>query len=279
MDRTFSPSEFAERSFFKKYRKALWIPFIAALKTYRLIEAGDRIAVCISGGKDSMLLALLLRALQKHSDVPFSLRYLAMDPGYAPENRKKLEENAAHLEVPLEIFETNIFTVTGRTEKNPCYLCARMRRGFLYRHAQDLGCNKIALGHHMDDAVETVLLSTFYSSQLQGMPPKLKSRHFPGMELIRPLYCIREDAIRAWARYNGLTFLNCACAMEQRADASSKRQEIKRLLSELSKQNPQIVENIFRSTHAANLNTLPGWKQDGVLHSFLELFDNALSTE
>ena len=212
MSRELTPQEAAERSLIKKYRKELWNPFIAAVKRYELIAPGDRIAVCISGGKDSMVLAKLMQELQRHTEQPFELVFLVMDPGYAPANRALIEENAARLGIPITVFRSDIFDVAYQVEKNPCYLCARMRRGFLYSKAQELGCNKIALGHHLSDVLETTLLGLFYGAQLQTMPPKLRSRNFPGMELIRPLYCVHEDAIIAWKNYNGLRFLQCAAS-------------------------------------------------------------------
>ena len=220
MSRELTPQETAERSLIKTYRKTLWNPFIAAVKRYEQLSPGDRIAVCISGGKDSMVLAKLMQELQRHTDQPFSLVFLAMDPGYNPANRQLLEANAERLGVPLTVFESGIFDVTTQVEKNPCYLCARMRRGSLYAQAQKLGCNKIALGHHFSDVIETTLLGLFYGAQLQAMPPKLHSKNFPGMELIRPLYCVHEDAIVAWKNYNHLRFLQCACRFTEARDAS-----------------------------------------------------------
>ena len=264
-----------ERSISKKYRDEIWRPFIAAVKRYELVSEGDKIAVCISGGKDSMLLAKLMQMLQRFSEVPFELVFLVMDPGYAPENRRKIEENAALLQLPVEIFETDIFDVTGSVEKNPCYLCARMRRGHLYSRAQALGCNKIALGHHFNDVIETTVMALFYGAQLQGMMPKLHSTNFPGMELIRPLYCVHEDDIRAWARYNGLSLLQCACRLtEAIAEADgpgpSKRQEIKQLLKTLRRDNPDIEKSVFSAIHAVCLDTFPAWKHRGTEHTFLE---------
>ena len=235
--------------------------------------------MCISGGKDSMLLAKLMQQLQRHSEVPFELVFLVMDPGYNPVNRQKIESNAELLHIPLTIFESDIFEVASSTEKNPCYLCARMRRGNLYHQAQELGCNKIALGHHFSDVIETTLIGMFYGSQLQGMMPKLHSTNFPGMQLIRPMYCIHEDAILAWKQYNNLEFIQCACRMTEKIDASgdgigpSKRQEIKLLLRELRKTNPNIEKSIFNSIHAVCLDTMPGYKTGGVAHSFLERYD------
>lgn len=277
MARELTPRERIERSIIKTYRKTLWNPFIAAVKRYELIAPGDRIAVCISGGKDSMLLALLMRLLARVSDCPFSLEYLVMDPGYAPENRRRIEENAALLELPIRVFESDIFAVTDRVTDNPCYLCARMRRGFLYSHAREIGCNKIALGHHMSDVIETTLMGMMYGAQLQGMLPRLRSRNFPGMELIRPLYCILEDDILAWQRHNDLRFIACACRMTERIAAAgggdthpSKRQETKELIRALRRVNPQIDGNLFRSIHNVGLDTFVGYKTGGVSHSFLE---------
>ena len=275
MRRELSPHEQAERSIIKKYRRELWGPFIAALKRYRLVESGDRIAVCISGGKDSMLLAKLMQLLERVSDVPFKPKFLVMDPGYNRENRKRIEDNAALLHIPISVFETNIFDVANNTEKNPCYLCARMRRGYLYRFAKDMGCNKIALGHHFNDVVETTLLGMFYGGQLQGMMPKLKSRNFPGMELIRPMYCIREQDIISWRRYNNLEFIQCACRFTENAacdTGSSKRKEIKALLQNLQKQDPDIEKRIFNSIHSVCLDTFPGYIEGGEEHSFLERY-------
>ena len=201
MSRELTPQETAERSLIKTYRKSIWNPFIAAVKRYELIEPGDRIAVCISGGKDSVILAKLMQELQRHTSQPFELVFMVMDPGYKSENRKLIEDNAALLGIPITIFDSDIFDVTVSVEKNPCYLCARMRRGFLYAKAQELGCNKIALGHHFSDVIETTVMGLFYGGQLQAMPPKLRSKNFPGMELIRPLYCVHEDAIIAWKNY------------------------------------------------------------------------------
>ena len=279
MSKQLTPCQMVERSIIKKFRKTIWNPFILAVKRYELIQQGDRIAVCISGGKDSMLLAKLMQQLQRHSEVPFELVFLVMDPGYNPVNRQKIESNAELLHIPLTIFESDIFEVASSTEKNPCYLCARMRRGTLYHQAQELGCNKLALGHHFSDVIETTLIGMFYGSQLQGMMPKLHSTNFPGMQLIRPMYCIHEDAILAWKQYNNLEFIQCACRMTEKIDASgdgigpSKRQEIKLLLRELRKTNPNIEKSIFNSIHAVCLDTMPGYKTGGVAHSFLERYD------
>ncbi len=276
MRRALSDVQLIERSIQKKYRKELWTPFVAAVKRYELVQAGDRVAVCISGGKDSMLLAVLTRLLQRHSDVPFEARYLVMDPGYSPENRRRIEQNAARLGIPVEIFETDIFDAANRVEKNPCYLCARMRRGHLYSRAQALGCNKIALGHHFNDVIETTVMGMLYGAQLQGMMPKLHSANFQGMQLIRPLYCVHEDDIIAWARYNGLAFLRCACRFTEGAAGGavdSKRQEVKRLLRDLRRDNPDVEKSVFNAVHAVSLDTFPGWKTRGEAHSFLEWYD------
>ena len=275
MARELSRAEQIERSIIKTYHKQLWTPFINALKQYELIAPGDKIAVCISGGKDSMLLAKLMQQLHRHSDVPFELEYLVMDPGYAPANRAKIEENAEILGVPVTIFESDIFAVANGTEKNPCYLCARMRRGALYAKAQELGCNKIALGHHRDDVIETTVMAMFYGAQLQGMMPKLHSTNFPGMELIRPLYCVREEDIIAWAKHNELEFLQCACRFTERTataghETESKRREVKALIRRLRETNPDLESNIFHAIHAVNLDMFPGWKTKGEKHSFLE---------
>lgn len=279
MERQMDECQKIERSIIKKYRKQLWTPFIVAVKRYELIQAGDKIAVCISGGKDSMLMAKLMQELQRHSEVPYELEFLVMDPGYNTRNRQKIESNAALMNIPITVFETNIFDVANQAEKNPCYLCARMRRGHLYKKAQQLGCNKIALGHHFNDVIETTVMSMFYGSQLQAMPPKLHSTNFPGMTLIRPLYCIREEDILAWCRYNNLEFIQCACRMTENmtvsacGNSSSKRQETKLLLRQLRQTNPNIENSIFRSIHAVALDTMPGFKSEGQEHSFLERFD------
>ena len=276
MGRELKKHEIVERSIIKKYRKQIWNPFLIALKEYKLVNAGDKIAVCISGGKDSMLMAKLLQELHKYSEVPFELVYLVMDPGYNEANRKQIEYNAELLNIPITVFETNIFDVTSKTEKSPCYLCARMRRGHLYKKAQDLGCNKIALGHHFNDVIETTLLGMFYGSQLQSMPPKLHSTNFEGMELIRPMYCITESAIIKWRNYNNLEFLQCACRFTENCEngtGESKRQEIKALIAELKKTNPNIEKSIFNSIHSVCLDTMVGYKSKGVEHSFLDDYE------
>jgi len=280
MSRELTPSQLVERSIIKKYRKELWNPFIAAVKRYELIKAGDRIAVCISGGKDSMLLAKLIQELLRHTEVPFEAVYLVMDPGYSPANRERIESNAALLGIPVTIFETDIFAAADSVQDNPCYLCARMRRGYLYKKAQELGCNKIALGHHLNDVIETTVMAMFYGAQLQGMMPKLHSTNFPGMELIRPLYCVREDDIIAWCRYNSLSFIRCACRLTERSEAApdgiggSKRKETKELIRALRERNPDIEKSIFSAIHSVTLDTFPRWKTRGQEHSFLEDYDS-----
>ena len=275
MERQLETYQKIERSIIKKFRKQLWTPFIVAVKRYELIQAGDKIAVCISGGKDSMLMAKLLQELQRHSEVPFELVYLVMDPGYNEINRQKIESNAALLHIPITVFETNIFDVANNSDKSPCYLCARMRRGHLYKKAQELGCNKIALGHHFNDVIETTVMSMFYGSQLQAMPPKLHSTNFPGMTLIRPMYCIREDDIIAWRRYNELEFIQCACRFTERCatcggEKGSKRDEMKELIKEFRKQGDIIEKNIFRSVHNVNLRTIIGYHKDDMEYNFLD---------
>lgn len=277
MARELQRHQLIERSLIKKYRKTIWNPFIAAVKRYELIQENDKIAVCISGGKDSMIMAKLMQELQKHSEVPFELVFLVMDPGYNEKNRKKIEENAKILNIPITIFETDIFEVADSVENSPCYLCARMRRGHLYSNAKSLGCNKIALGHHFSDVIETTLMAMFYGSQIQAMLPRIKSTNFEGMELIRPLYCIHEDDIIAWAKYNDLEFIRCACKFTENAqksniETSSKRLETKKLIKELKKNNPMIENNIFNSIHNVSLDMMPGYKKGSEYHSFLEKF-------
>lgn len=268
-----------ERSIIKKYRHTIWQPFLTAVNDYRLIAEGDKIAVCISGGKDSMLMAKLMQLLQRYGNVPFELVFLVMDPGYNELNRQKIENNAALLHIPITVFETDIFRIANNTDKSPCYLCARMRRGHLYSKAKELGCNKIALGHHFSDVIETTLIGMFYGSQLQAMLPKLHSDHFEGMTLIRPMYCIHEEDILAWKRYNDLEFIQCACrftencTMCDNGGGGSKRQEVKLMLRQLKRKNPLIEKSIFNSIHSVCLDTMVGYKSEGVEHSFLERFD------
>lgn len=263
MERELEPYQRVERSIQKKFRKSIWVPFIAAVKRYELIQENDKIAVCISGGKDSMLMAKLMQLLQRYSEVPFEVVFLVMDPGYNEINRNKIESNAALLHIPITVFETDVFAVANNSEKNPCYLCARMRRGYLYSKAQELGCNKIALGHNFNDVIETTVMSMFYGSQMQAMLPKLHSTNFAGMELIRPLYCIHEEDILAWKQYNDLEFIQCACrftencTMCDNGGGGSKRQEVKILLRRLRRDNPNIERSIFNSIHAVNLDMMP----------------------
>lgn len=266
-----------ERSIIKKYRKAIWTDFVGAVKEYELIKEGDRIAVCISGGKDSMLMAKCLQQLQRYSEVPFELEFIVMDPGYNPENRALIEHNSALMNIPVTFFESNIFDVVTDAGGSPCYLCARMRRGCLYGKAKEMGCNKIALGHHFDDVIETVLMSMMYSSEIKTMLPKLHSTNFEGMELIRPLYKVKERHIIAWANYNELKFLQCACrftAESEHNEDLSKRKEMKELIKYLRTKNPEADDNIFRSLHNVNMATLPGYRDSdsGNLHSFLEKY-------
>lgn len=278
MARELEEYQLIERSLIKKFRKEIWNPFIEGVKNYQLVLEGDKIAVCISGGKDSMLMAKLLQQLQKISEVNFELRFIVMDPGYNEANRKKIEDNAKLLHIPIEIFESDIFKITSTVDKSPCYLCARMRRGHLYAKAKEIGCNKIALGHHFSDVIETTLMGMFYGSQIQAMLPKLHSTNFEGMELIRPMYCINEDAVLAWVKYNNLSFIQCACrftdAYKNSGDGigESKRQEIKHLIKELKKTNPNIEHSIFKSIHSVCLDTMPGYKQNGEEHSFLDRY-------
>lgn len=262
-----------QRSIIKKFRKPIWSRFIAALKEYDMIQKNDCIAVCISGGKDSFLLAKCMQELARHSHTPFSLKFLCMDPGYRPENRALIEKNAAEMGVELEIFETDIFNIVAEGGGSPCYMCARMRRGYLYKQAKALGCNKIALGHHFDDVVETVLMSMIYGAELKSMMPKLHSTNYKGMELIRPLYMVREQDIIAWKKYNNLQFLQCACRMterEQQENHKGARSEVKALVKQLCQKHRQADINIFKATHAVHIDTMCGIVQNGKKTSFLE---------
>ena len=275
-----------EKSIRKKFHKTIFSRFTKAINEYELVKEGDKIAVCISGGKDSMLMAKLFQELQKHRKVNFDVIFLVMDPGYNETNRKVIEENARLLNIPITIFETNIFETVYEIEKSPCYLCARMRRGYLYSKAKELGCNKIALGHHYDDVIETILMGMLYGAQIQTMMPKLHSTNFEGMELIRPMYLIREDDIKHWRDYNDLHFIQCACRFTDtcttcREDGStgSKRMEIKGLIKELKEINPFIEGNIFKSVENVNLSTVIAYKENGIKHHFLENYDTAERTE
>ena len=267
----------AENSIRRKYHKQLVTPFAKACKKYQLIREGDHIAVCISGGKDSMLMAKLFQEIRTHRQVDFDLTFLVMDPGYHADNRSLIEHNARNLGIPVTIFESSIFDAVDTVEKNPCYLCARMRRGYLYSKAKELGCNKIALGHHYDDVIETILMGMLYGGQVQTMMPKLHSTNFEGMELIRPMYLIREADICKWREYNELHFLQCAChftetctTCHEDGTTSSKRLETKKLIAELKKTNPQVEANIFNSVSNVNLSTVIAYKEEGVKHHFLD---------
>ena len=277
-----------ERSIIKEYRKTIWRPFVKGLQEYEMIQDGDRVAVCISGGKDSMLLAKCLQQLKRQSDTKFELEFIVMDPGYQPENRKLIEENAALMNIPVRIFDSDIFDIVVDVDQSPCYLCARMRRGYLYSHAKELGCNKIALGHHFDDVIETILMGILYGGQINTMMPKLHSTNFSGMELIRPLYFVKEEDILAWRDSNHLHFLQCACRLteqiaKERAAAgeavnggdivhTSKRQEMKELIARLRKNSPFIDANIMKSVENINLDACLGYVQKGVRHHFLETY-------
>lgn len=270
--------EEVEHSIITKYRKVIWRKFMKSVRDYRLVEEGDKIAVCISGGKDSMLLAKCMQELQKHGKTKFDLVFLVMDPGYTKTKRKQIINNAETLDIPITMFETKIFDSVFQIEKNPCYICARMRRGYLYHKAWDLGCNKIALGHHYDDVIETVLLSMFYGGEFKTMMPKLHSKNYKGMELIRPLYFVREQDIIAWKNYHNLTFLNCACRFtensENEKENKSKRLEIKKLISELKEKSPLIESNILKSTENVHLQAVLGYQKDDIHHSFLEEYED-----
>ena len=266
-----------EQSIRKKFHKQLFTPFAKAINTYELLQPGDHVAVCISGGKDSMLMAKLFQELKRHDKFPFELTFLVMDPGYSEVNRKLIEANARLLGIPIRVFGSEIFDSVYSIEKSPCYLCARMRRGYLYSNAKELGCNKIALGHHYDDVIETILMGMLYGGQVQTMMPKLHSTNFPGMELIRPMYLIREENVKWWRDYNKLHFLQCACRFTEISKNQnendphySKRQEIKQLIAEMKKVNPFVEGNIFKSVENVNLNTVVGYKKDGVRHFFTE---------
>ena len=267
-----------ELSLRKKFKKSIWSKFTKAINTYELVKPGDKIAVCISGGKDSMLMAKCFQELKLHNKFEFEVRFLVMDPGYSEANRKVIEENAKSLNIPITIFESDIFESVFTVEKSPCYLCARMRRGHLYHFAQELGCNKIALGHHYDDVIETILMGMLYGAQVQTMMPKLHSIHFEGMELIRPLYLVREDDIKSWRDYNGLHFIQCACKFTDTCttcnnENRSKRVEIKELIQTLKQVNPYVEGNIFKSVENVNLDTVVAWKQHGEKHHFLDAYD------
>lgn len=265
-----------ERSIIKKFRKELWSKVTKAVRTYDLIQEGDKVCVCVSGGKDSFLTAKVIQELQKHGPVPFEAIYLCMDPGYDESNRAMIIDNARKMGIPLTMFDSDIYDIVFGIEKSPCYLCARMRRGALYANAKALGCNKIALGHHYDDVIETILLGMLYGGKIETMMPKLHSQNFEGMELIRPLYLVREEDVKRWAKHNDLTFIRCACRFE--ADVcglkkTSKRAEVKDLISQLREKSPYIEQNIFRSVENVNLRTVIAYRKDGKEYSFLDDYD------
>ncbi len=268
-----------ERSIIKKYRKPLWKKFINGVNEYKLIEEGDKIAVCISGGKDSMLLAKLMQEVQRHGKIPFELEFLVMDPGYNEINRQTIINNAKILNIPITIFNTQIFDIVAEVDESPCYLCARMRRGYLYKNAQALGCNKIALGHHFDDVIETILMGMLYGGQIQTMMPKLHSTNHPGMQLIRPMYLVKEADILAWKQYNDLHFIQCACRFTENCTlcdnggGGSKRQEMKALIKKFRQINSSIEMNIFRSVHDVNLSTIIGYHDKEKAYNFLDDYD------
>ena len=271
-----------EQSLRKKFKKSIFTKFAKGICNYELVKPGDKIAVCISGGKDSMLMAKCFQELKRHNKFEFEVKYLVMDPGYSEENRKVIEENARRLDIPITIYESDIFDAVYDIEKSPCYLCARMRRGHLYSYAKELGCNKIALGHHYDDVIETILMGMLYGAQVQTMMPKLHSTNFEGMELIRPLYLVRESDIEAWRDYNDLHFIQCACKFTDTCascnnENTSKRKEIKGLIAELKKTNPFVEGNIFKSVENVNLATVVAYKKDGVKHHFMDTYDEVTS--
>lgn len=269
-----------EKSLKKKYRSSIWCRFTSGINEYQLVKEGDKIAVCISGGKDSMLMAKLFQELKKHNKFEFELVFLVMDPGYNPINREMIKKNLKLLNIEATIFESQIFDSVADIDKSPCYICARMRRGHLYHHAKELGCNKIALGHHYDDVIETILMGMLYGGQIQTMMPKLKSSNFENMELIRPMYLIREEAIISWKLHNDLQFIQCACRFTENCMISdneggaSKRQEMKTLLKKFRQTSPYIESNIFKSVENVNLNTIISYKQEGVKHHFLDDYDS-----
>lgn len=274
-----------ERSIVKKFRKEIWRKFTKGINDYDLIQNGDKIAVCISGGKDSMLMAKLFQEIKRHGQKDFEVLFLVMNPGYNEENYRRILDNAEILGVPLTVFDSPIFDVVSSDVESPCYLCARMRRGFLYSRAKELGCNKIALGHHFDDVIETILMGMLYGGQVQTMMPKLHSTNFEGMELIRPLYLVREEDIIHWSEYNGLSFIRCACRFTERLEEEeefekgAKRKEIKELIRELRKKSPFIEKNIFKSVENVNLSTIIAYKKEGVKHHFLDTYDSGTNAD
>ena len=266
-----------EKSIIKKFRKEIWSKFIKAIKNYELIQKNDHLMVCISGGKDSFLLAKCIQELIRHGMIPFEAKYVVMNPGYAERNIEQIKKNAEEMNIPIEVFDTDIFAVANKLNpENPCYMCARMRRGHLYNKAQELGCNKIVLGHHFDDVIETTLLSLFYGAEIKTMMPKLHSDNFPGIDLIRPLYLVKENDIIAWRNYNELTFLNCACAFTEKVsedESISKRKEIKTLINELRKTNKDVDHNIFKALDNVNINCILGYHDEDTKYSFLDNYD------
>ncbi|MCR4956246.1 MAG: ATPase [Lachnospiraceae bacterium] len=283
--KTLTYAEEVELSLRKKFKKNIWSRFARAINNYDMLQPGDKVCVCISGGKDSMLMAKCFQELKRHNKFSFDVKFLVMDPGYSETNRKLIEENAKKLQVPIEIHESDIFDAVVDIEKSPCYLCARMRRGHLYAFAKEMGCNKIALGHHYDDVIETILMGMLYGSQIQTMMPKLHSTNFEGMELIRPLYLVREEDIIAWKEYNHLQFLQCACKFTKEnqrnsdKESASKRLEIKALIAELKKTNPFVESNIFKSVENVNVDTVIQYKKHGVKHHFLDSYDDVTTNE
>lgn len=270
-------NEEIERSIITKFRKVIWRPFTKAIKEYELIKENDKIAVCISGGKDSMLMAKCLEELKKHGKIKFDLVYLVMNPGYNKKNIEKIKENAKTLCIDIQMFNSNIFEIVNQEKSSPCYLCARMRRGCLYKKAQELGCNKIALGHHFDDVIETIMMSIMYGGEYKSMPPKLRSKNYSGMELIRPLYLVREDDIISWSEYNKLSFINCACKFTEKSKkdtTNSKRLAMKYLIKQLKEENKMVEYNIFASSLNVNINTVLGLKTDKEKKNFLDIYNN-----
>lgn len=281
MGKQLTACEQIERSIITKFRKGIWTKFLQAVKRYRLIEEGDKIAVCVSGGKDSMLLAKCVQELKKHSEIAFDVEFIVMNPGYSPKNLEVIESNLKLLEIPARIYESDIFEVNDLIGgEHPCYLCARMRRGFLYARAQELGCNKIALGHHMSDVIETTLMSMFFGGQLQGMQPKINSTNFGGMQLIRPLYCVLDDEIIRWQNYNNLQFIACACKLTENLSpgeqGQSARQDIKKLIKDFRTRNPDVDASIFKSLHNVQLDTLPEFKYKGETFDFNSKYERGI---
>lgn len=282
MAKELTPCELVERSIITKFRKGIWTKFLQAVKRYKLIEEGDKIAVCVSGGKDSMLLAKCVQELKKHSEIAFDAEYIVMNPGYSAENLERIEQNLALLNIPARVYNSNIFDVNDLIGgEHPCYLCARMRRGFLYARAQELGCNKIALGHHTSDVIETTLMSMFFGGQIQGMMPKINSNHFEGMQLIRPLYCVLDDDIIHWKEYNNLQFIACACKLTENLSlgeqGQSARQDIKKLIKDFRTRNPDVDASIFKSLHNVQLDTLPEFKYKGETFGFNEKYEKGIT--